>query len=130
MCRLCLTLPDGEGLRHHVAAHARESVYSYDEIDETVRNLRALAAHCDDCRTTIHRDARPATTAESWDQLGFEMGKVFEGIKKAFEPIAEKLLYDSPPADPKARALWARKNRSTGPARPSGQAARRPRRHQ
>ncbi len=38
-------------------------------------------------------------------------------------------LPEEPPTDPRARALWARRNRSTGPSRPAAGHARRPRTH-
>lgn len=39
------------------------------------------------------------------------------------------VLPEEPPSDPRERALWARRNRSTGPPRPAAGHTRRPRNH-
>lgn len=52
-------------------------------------------------------------------------------INGTLGPTVERLkaacLHHDPPADPRQRALDVQQNRNTGPTRPSGQSARRPR---
>lgn len=74
-------------------------------------------------------------------QLGAAAQQAVEQIGRAFVDLAESLhpqlddlvdprgLPDDGPPDPKARALWLRQNRSTGPARPGPERRPAPRRH-
>lgn len=50
------------------------------------------------------------------------MGSLVESMREA------GMLPDEPPADPRARALWLRQHRSTGPSRPGPERSRPPRR--
>ncbi|MGZ3140820.1 hypothetical protein ACVDFE_02205 [Lentzea chajnantorensis] len=66
----------------------------------------------------------PLTTWQAHFLNGFLDGirETVEVLAAAIEPAAEALrqlglLVEEPPADPKARALWLRRNRNTGPAR-------------
>lgn len=66
-------------------------------------------------------------------RLGLTMQDVvraFGQLRDAFGPLRDAgVLEDTGPTEPMARALWLRQNRNTGPGRPSGPTAHRPRRH-
>lgn len=72
----------------------------------------------------------------AWDALAQELRRVvndlFAGPTDTFvkQLRSHGLIEDPGPEDPMERALWLKRHRSTGPSRPSGQAAHRPRRHQ
>lgn len=75
-----------------------------------------------------------AAAAELWQRVIEGLRPAVEAIGKAMGDAAASLrgsalLPERPPVDPRARALWARDNRSTGPVR-MAQHERRPRRHQ
>lgn len=68
--------------------------------------------------------------APLWEQVRRACDEAARSMLALYEQGREAgLLPDAGPTDPKARALWARQHRSTGPQVPRAQAARRPRRH-
>lgn len=79
------------------------------------------------------------TLADSLDHFGRLLGAFQEAIAEVFAsgPYADLqarlrdagLIPEEPPADPRDRALLARRHRSTGPPRPAAGHARRPRNH-
>jgi len=80
---------------------------------------------------------RPVITPEQAEVLrkAFEdLGRAFREAMEQLGPVMQRLreslqeagvLPETPPEDPKARALWLRQHRSTGPARPGPQRRRR-----
>lgn len=66
---------------------------------------------------------------EAWVKLAEELAKVAATVPLVQFARERLNTWAEPPPDVMERALQARKNRNTGPARPSAQAARRPRRH-
>lgn len=53
-----------------------------------------------------------------------EMGRSLSELGKTIERVAEALrdagiVAETPPTEPRERALWARRNRGTGPATPA-----------
>lgn len=87
----------------------------------------------------------PIITPEQAARLFTEMGEAMTPVIRGFVEIVEQaardlaglrihfreagLLSDDPPSeDPRARALWLRRNRSTGPVVPTAARQKRPRR--
>jgi len=77
--------------------------------------------------------ARIERMREAGEQLRLVIDSVrrgFEEMRPAIVQVAESLrragvLAEQPPTDPRARALWLRQHRNTGPAKPGPQHRRR-----
>jgi hypothetical protein len=78
--------------------------------------------------------ARWRAVRDSFQAVMRQMAEAINGTLPHMERLRAALrdagqLREEPPADPRARALWARGNRSTGPPRPAAGRTRRPRTH-
>ena len=125
--RLKHTFGDEWELMHRQAITiARISPLSYDEAVERIILRESLPVVP---VVTYHSGKK--TTLEAFEEFGKALRELVQEMGKVLEPFAKYTLDKlEPPASAMDRALQARKNRNTGPARPTGQAARRPRRHQ
>lgn len=87
------------------------SAYTGMTLAESVTHLRSV------------RDSFRAAIRQLGEAITATGGQMQQLLGAAGQPGEE------PPADPRARALWARRNRSTGPPRPAAGHSRRPRNH-
>jgi hypothetical protein len=80
----------------------------------------------------VHYHSGKKTTVEAFEEFGRAWAQLVKDAAQVLEPFARHIAerWAQPPANVMERALQARKNRNTGPTRPSAASARRPRRHQ
>lgn len=119
-----------EAMHRQASTIARISLLSYSEAVDHILRREAFPV----VPTVQFHNPRgygKTATMEAFEEFGRAWARLVADIGKVLEPyvrhVADRL---EPPANVMERALQARKNRNTGPARPTGQAARRPRRHQ
>lgn len=114
--------PFASAVAMHAAAEARALAAAEPELFPVARQWSAYTgmglaesvAHLRDVRRLMQQFAEAITTTH---------GQVQQLLRSA------GAIPEEPPTDPRERALWARRHRSTGPSRPAAGHARRPRNH-
>lgn len=110
-----------DGLTHTfpagLAVGGRAAQEAYELEQSAVDLARRTTMTTEEARDTLVRASRTtgALVRELWVHLSHTVEEYAEALAALFDGMSEGPARPEPPEDPRERALWARRNRNTGP---------------